>query len=144
MLLILKERLIVIIEKMHIPDDPGFYEKYYFRPGDLGFQVADISEASAGAASETLKLGTLICWDQWFPEAARITALKGANLLIYPTAIGWDDTEPEEVYKDQLEAWFSIMRSHAIANNVYVIAINRVGQEGHLNFWEFFLYKSSW
>lgn len=116
--------------KMHIPDDPGFYEKYYFRPGDLGFQVANLN-----LANETLKLGTLICWDQWFPEAARITALKGANILIYPTAIAWDLGEPEEIYQDQLEAWFSVMRSHAIANNVYVIAINRVGQEGHLNFW---------
>ena len=113
--------------KMHIPDDPGFYEKYYFRPGDLGFKVAELGES--------LKLGTLICWDQWFPEAARITALKGANLLIYPTAIGWDAGEPEDIYQDQLEAWLSVMRSHAIANNVYVVAVNRVGKEGHLHFW---------
>lgn len=124
--------------KMHIPDDPGFYEKYYFRSGDLGFQVADLLSAgrlSDGIVQENIRLGTLICWDQWFPEAARITALKGANILIYPTAIGWDSNEPESVYEDQLEAWFSIMRAHAIANNVYVIAVNRVGQEGHLNFW---------
>ncbi|NQY80818.1 MAG: carbon-nitrogen hydrolase [Candidatus Caenarcaniphilales bacterium] len=124
--------------KMHIPDDPGFYEKYYFRPGDLGFKVANLSENDSSDLNESptgLKLGTLICWDQWFPEAARITALKGANVLIYPTAIGWDAGEPEAIYQDQLEAWFSVMRSHAIANNVYVIAVNRVGQEGHLNFW---------
>ena len=112
--------------KMHIPDDPGFSEKYYFTPGDLGFQVADLKE---------LKLGLLICWDQWFPEAARITAMKGAEVLYYPTAIGWDDNEDESVYQSQLDAWVNIMRSHAVANNVYVIAVNRVGREGHLKFW---------
>ena len=112
--------------KMHIPDDPGFYEKYYFTPGDLGFTVA---KTSVG------KIGILICWDQWFPEAARINALRGADIILYPTAIAWDDTEPESVYKEQLESWTMMMRSHAIANNVYVMAVNRVGHEGHLNFW---------
>mgnify|MGYP001424054057 CR=1 FL=1 len=112
--------------KLHIPDDPGFYEKYYFRPGDRGIQVADL---------EKVKLGSLICWDQWFPEAARLTAMQGAELLFYPTAIAWDDNEDESVYQDQLSAWKTIMRSHAIANNVFVVAVNRVGREGHLNFW---------
>ena len=112
--------------KMHIPDDPGFYEKYYFTPGDLGFVV---SKTSLG------KIGILICWDQWFPEAARITALKGADILIYPTAIGWDDKEPKNIYNEQVEAWTTIMKSHAIANGIYVMAVNRVGQEGHLHFW---------
>ena len=112
--------------KMHIPDDPGFYEKYYFTPGDLGFMVTKTSLGN---------LGVLICWDQWFPEAARITALKGADILIYPTAIGWDDNEPTSVYPEQVEAWTTMMRSHAIANGIYVMAVNRVGKEGHLNFW---------
>lgn len=112
--------------KMHIPDDPGFYEKYYFTPGDLGFLTVKTSVGN---------LGILICWDQWFPEAARITALKGADILIYPTAIGWDDNEPASIYSEQVEAWATIMRSHAVANGIYVIAVNRVGREGHLNFW---------
>ena len=112
--------------KMHIPDDPGFYEKYYFTPGDLGFMVTKTSVGN---------LGILICWDQWFPEAARITALKGADILIYPTAIGWDDNESMSVYPEQVEAWTTMMRSHAIANGIYVMAVNRVGKEGHLNFW---------
>lgn len=112
--------------KMHIPDDPGFSEKYYFSPGDLGFKVADLEE---------FKLGLLICWDQWFPEAARITSMMGADILYYPTAIAWDDNEDKSVYQSQVDAWTNIMRSHAIANNVYVIAVNRVGREGHLNFW---------
>jgi len=112
--------------KMHIPDDPGFSEKYYFTPGDLGFQVAHLKD---------LNLGLLICWDQWFPEAARITSMKGADALYYPTAIGWDDNEDPSVYQSQVDAWTTIMRSHAIANNVYVIAVNRVGREGHLKFW---------
>ena len=112
--------------KLHIPDDPGFSEKYYFTPGDLGFQVAKLPG---------LNLGLLICWDQWFPEAARITSMKGADLLYYPTAIGWDDNEDPAVYNSQVEAWITIMRAHAIANNVYVIAVNRVGREGHLEFW---------
>lgn len=118
--------------KMHIPDDPGFYEKYYFTPGDLGFEVV---KTSIG------KIGILICWDQWFPEAARIAALKGADILIYPTAIGWDNNETcrglsqQALYKEQLEAWATVMRSHAISNGIYVMAVNRVGREGHLNFW---------
>lgn len=112
--------------KMHIPDDPGFYEKYYFRPGDKGFQVADIGKT---------KLGLLICWDQWFPEAARLTAMQGAEVLFYPTAIAWDDNEDKSVYQEQLDAWKTSMRAHAIANNVFVVAVNRVGREGHLQFW---------
>ena len=112
--------------KMHIPDDPGFYEKYYFTPGDLGFMVTKTSLGN---------IGVLICWDQWFPEAARITALKGADILIYPTAIGWDDNEPKNVYPEQVEAWTTMMRSHAIANGIYVMAVNRIGREGYLNFW---------
>lgn len=124
--------LIAHYRKMHIPDDPGFYEKYYFVPGDKGFVVAD---SSAG------KLGLLICWDQWFPEAARINALKGAQVLIYPTAIAWDTEElgsedfNSKLAQSQLEAWMISMRAHAIANGVHVIAVNRVGKEGHLNFW---------
>ncbi len=115
-----------IYRKMHIPDDPGFYEKYYFIPGDLGFQPI---QTSIG------KLGVLICWDQWFPEAARLMSLKGADLLIYPTAIGWDDLESKDVYPVQVDAWTTIMRSHAIANGTPTIAVNRVGREGHLKFW---------
>ena len=112
--------------KMHIPDDPGFNEKYYFSPGDKGFVVTKSQEA---------KIGLLICWDQWFPEAARISSLKGAEILYYPTAIGWDDNEDPTVYQSQVEAWTTIMRAHAIANNVFVVAVNRTGREGHLNFW---------
>ncbi len=112
--------------KMHIPDDPGFYEKYYFTPGDLGFVVAN---TSAG------KIGVLICWDQWFPEAARITALKGADIIIYPTAIAWDTKDSKETHAQELESWTMVMRSHAIANNVHVIAVNRIGKEGYLDFW---------
>jgi len=115
-----------LYRKSHIPDDPGFFEKYYFMPGDTGFEVID---TSAG------KLGLLICWDQWFPEPARILALKGAQLLIYPTAIGWDNTEPPELYPHQLEAWRISMRAHSIANGVYTLAVNRVGTEQHLRFW---------
>lgn len=106
--------------KMHIPDDPGFYEKFYFTPGDLGFEPI---QTSIG------KLGVLICWDQWYPEAARIMALKGAEILIYPTAIGWFDADSKREKKRQLEAWISIQRSHAIANGVPVISCNRVGFE---------------
>lgn len=112
--------------KMHIPDDPGFNEKYYFTPGDKGFVVAKTSLGN---------IGMLICWDQWFPEAARITALKGADILIYPTAIGWDDNESKSIYQEQVEAWTTIMRSHAIANGIHVLAVNRTGREGHLLFW---------
>ncbi|MRJ02968.1 MAG: carbon-nitrogen hydrolase [Epsilonproteobacteria bacterium] len=106
--------------KMHIPDDPGFYEKFYFTPGDLGFEPI---ETSVG------RLGVLICWDQWFPEAARIMALKGAQILLYPTAIGWFDDDPQEEQRRQLEAWITIQRSHAIANGLPLVAVNRVGFE---------------
>ncbi len=106
--------------KMHIPDDPGFYEKFYFTPGDLGFEPI---ETSLG------KLGVLVCWDQWYPESARIMALKGAEILIYPTAIGWFDEDSKAEKKRQLDAWINIQRSHAIANGIPVIACNRVGFE---------------
>ncbi len=106
--------------KMHIPDDPGFYEKFYFTPGDLGFEPI---QTSVG------KLGVLICWDQWYPEAARIMTLKGAEILIYPTAIGWFDTDSSEEKERQLESWVTIQRSHAIANAIPVISCNRVGFE---------------
>lgn len=118
--------------KMHIPDDPGFYEKYYFTPGDLGFKPI---ETSIG------KLGVLICWDQWFPEAARLMALAGAELLIYPTAIGWDNNDSKQEQQRQLDAWITIQRSHAVANGVPVIACNRIGFEqspdsvAGINFW---------
>lgn len=115
-----------LYRKMHIPDDPGFYEKFYFIPGDLGFKPISTSVG---------KLGILICWDQWFPEGARAMALNGADLLIYPTAIGWDDNEPKSVYASQVDAWQTIMRSHSIANGLHTIAVNRTGREGHLNFW---------
>ena len=106
--------------KMHIPDDPGFYEKFYFTPGDLGFEPI---QTSVG------KLGVLICWDQWYPEAARIMTLKGAQLLIYPTAIGWFDEDSQEEKSRQLDSWITIQRSHAIANAIPVISCNRVGFE---------------
>lgn len=107
--------------KMHIPDDPLFYEKYYFTPGDLDFQAFDTPQA---------KIGTLVCWDQWYPEAARITAMKGAEVLFYPTAIGWHPAEKEEFGVRQHDAWRTIQRAHAIANGVYVAAVNRTGHEG--------------
>lgn len=106
--------------KMHIPDDPNFYEKFYFTPGDLGFEPI---QTSVG------KLGVLICWDQWYPEAARIMALKGADLLIYPTAIAWFEDDDEKLKQDQLNAWINIQKAHAIANGLNVISINRVGFE---------------
>lgn len=118
--------------KMHIPDDPGFYEKYYFTPGDIGFKPI---ETSIG------KLGVLICWDQWFPEAARLMALAGAEMLIYPTAIGWDSEDTTEEQQRQLNAWITIQRSHAIANGIPVVACNRIGFEktpnsdAGINFW---------
>lgn len=116
--------------KMHIPDDPLYYEKYYFTPGDLDFQAFDTPQA---------KVGTLVCWDQWYPEAARITSLKGANVLFYPTAIGWHPAEKEEFGVRQHDAWRTIQRSHAIANGVYVAAVNRIGHEGKpdggIQFW---------
>jgi len=112
--------------KMHIPDDPLYYEKFFFTPGDLGFSTHD---TAAG------KVGALVCWDQWFPEAARLTALSGAQLLFYPTAIGWLPDEKEEMNQAQHSAWETIQRAHAIANGVYVVVVNRVGHEGKLNFW---------
>jgi len=109
-----------IYRKMHIPHDPLFFEKYYFRPGDLGFKAFHTKFG---------KVGTLVCWDQWFPEGARLTALKGAEVLVYPTAIGWHPREKAEFGKHQHDAWETIQRSHAIANGCYVTAINRVGFE---------------
>ena len=113
--------------KNHIPDDPGFYEKFYFTPGDTGYQVFETRYA---------RIGVLICWDQWYPEAARITSLMGADVLFYPTAIGWDTTETsDEVNREQYEAWQTIQRSHAIANGVHVVAVNRTGTEAETKFW---------
>ncbi|MCP4193967.1 MAG: carbon-nitrogen hydrolase [Planctomycetaceae bacterium] len=112
--------------KMHIPDDPFYYEKFYFTPGDLGFRTISTSKGP---------LGVCICWDQWFPEAARLTALSGAQILFYPTAIGWLPTEKEQWGATQCSAWETMMRSHAIANGVFVAAANRIGQEGELEFW---------
>ena len=109
-----------IYRKMHIPDDPAFYEKYYFAPGDLGFRAFDLR---AG------RVGTLICWDQWYPEAARLTALQGATVLLYPTAIGWHPAEKAAHGAAQRDAWRTVQRGHAIANGVYVAAVNRVGFE---------------
>lgn len=106
--------------KMHIPDDPQFYEKFYFTPGDLGFEPIDTSVG---------RLGVLVCWDQWYPEAARAMALRGAELLIYPTAIGWFDGDGEDEKARQLEAWVAVQRGHAVANSLPVIAVNRVGFE---------------
>jgi len=112
--------------KMHIPDDPGYYEKFYFTPGDLGFPSFDTRYA---------KIGVLVCWDQWFPEAARLTSLSGAQILFYPTAIGWLSREPRPVAKAQRSAWELIQRAHAVANGLYVAAVNRVGREGKITFW---------
>jgi N-carbamoylputrescine amidase len=122
--------LLGIYRKMHIPDDPLFYEKYYFTPGDLGFRIFD---------TQFGRIAVLVCWDQWYPEAARIAALGGANILFYPTAIGWHPSEKAEFGEAQYDAWRTIQRSHAIANGVYVAAVNRVGYEGTpesgLEFW---------
>ncbi|MDX2286164.1 MAG: carbon-nitrogen hydrolase [Bacteroidia bacterium] len=119
--------LLGIYRKMHIPDDPAFYEKFYFTPGDTGFKAF---ETRFG------KIGVLICWDQWYPEGARLTALAGAEILFYPTAIGWAVGEDAHVKKCQHDAWHTIQRSHAIANGVFVASVNRVGTEGgHLQFW---------
>ena len=119
-----------IYRKMHIPHDPLFFEKYYFRPGDLGFRVF---------STRFGKVGTLVCWDQWFPEGARLTAMQGAEVLLYPTAIGWHPREKAEFGKQQHDAWETIRRSHAIANGIYVGAVNRVGFEpsgdSGLEFW---------
>jgi N-carbamoylputrescine amidase len=115
-----------IYRKMHIPDDPLYYEKYYFTPGDTGFRSFAIKPARVGA---------LVCWDQWYPEAARLTALQGAEVLFYPTAIGWHPREKAEWGAAQHDAWETIQRSHAIANGVFVVVVNRVGVEGGLEFW---------
>ena len=112
--------------KMHIPDDPLYYEKFYFTPGDLGFRTHDTAYG---------KVGALVCWDQWFPEAARLTALSGAQFLFYPTAIGWLPNEQQSMNEAQHSAWETIQRAHAIANGVYVVVVNRVGREGGLTFW---------
>lgn len=119
-------RIVGKYRKMHIPDDPSFYEKFYFAPGDLGFQSFNTKHA---------KIGLLICWDQWFPEAARLAALQGAQIIFYPTAIGWHDSEKKSVAEAQLQAWETVQRGHAIANGAFVAAVNRVGREGGLNFW---------
>lgn len=115
-----------IYRKMHIPDDPLFYEKFYFTPGDLGFKTFTTKYA---------KIGVLICWDQWFPEGARLTAMGGAQILFYPTAIGWIENEAAAYRPAQLDAWMTMQRSHAIANGVFVAAANRVGQEEKIRFW---------
>jgi N-carbamoylputrescine amidase len=115
-----------IYRKQHIPDDPGYYEKYFFTPGDEGYKVFDTSKG---------KIGTLICWDQWYPEAARATALKGAEVIFYPTAIGWDMNDPEIIRKEEIEAWKTMHQAHAIANGIPIVAINRVGEENGLKFW---------
>ena len=112
--------------KMHIPDDPGYYEKFYFTPGDLGYKVFKTRFAT---------IGVLICWDQWYPEAARITALKGAQILFFPTAIGWDVRQKEHDNREQYAAWQTIQRSHAVANGVPVVSVNRTGREGDMQFW---------
>ncbi len=112
--------LMGLYRKMHIPDDPLFYEKFYFTPGDLGFKVFDTPRG---------KLGTLVCWDQWYPEAARLTAMMGAEVLFYPTAIGWHPGEKAEYGEAQHESWELIQRSHAVANGCYVVAVNRIGHE---------------
>jgi N-carbamoylputrescine amidase len=114
--------------KMHIPDDPAYYEKFYFTPGDLGYRVFSTAYGT---------IGVLICWDQWYPEAARITALMGAEILFYPTAIGWATSQDEATNHEQYNAWQTIQRSHAIANGVHVVSVNRVGleQDGAMRFW---------
>lgn len=118
--------------KMHIPDDPNFYEKFYFTPGDLGFGAIDTSVG---------RLGVLVCWDQWYPEAARLMALNGAEILIYPTAIGWFDSDSDDEKSRQLEAWVAVQRGHAVANCVPVVTVNRVGfekapaRDGGIRFW---------
>lgn len=132
-LAVLDERgeMVGLYRKMHIPDDPAYYEKFYFTPGDRGFQAIKTTHAT---------VGPLICWDQWYPESARMTALLGAEILFYPTAIGWHPKEKPEEGQAQREAWMTIQRSHAIANGVFVVAVNRVGHEAPaggdgLEFW---------
>jgi N-carbamoylputrescine amidase len=112
--------------KNHIPDDPGFYEKFYFTPGDTGYGVFKTRYAT---------VGVLICWDQWYPEAARITALMGAEIIFYPTAIGWAISQPEKVNAEQHNAWQTVQCAHAIANGVFVVTVNRTGVEGNVRFW---------
>jgi N-carbamoylputrescine amidase len=119
-------KLLGIYRKIHIPDDPGYYEKFYFTPGDTGYQVFKTKFA---------KIGVLICWDQWYPEAARITSLMGAEILFYPTAIGWELKTSKEVNEEQYLAWKTIQQSHAIANGVHVVSVNRIGTEGITKFW---------
>ena len=122
--------LLGVYRKMHIPDDPQYFEKYYFTPGDLGYKVF---------ATQFAKLGVLICWDQWYPEAARLSTLGGAEILLYPTAIGWVPEDRDSVRQEQQKAWSTVQQAHAITNGVYVAAVNRVGHEGSLsaglNFW---------
>jgi N-carbamoylputrescine amidase len=115
-----------VYRKMHIPDDPLYYEKFYFTPGDLGFR---------SVPTKFGQIGVCVCWDQWYPEAARLTALSGAEIIFYPTAIGWLPAEKEEFGASQHNAWETMMRSHAIANGVFIAAPNRVGKEGSLQFW---------
>ena len=115
-----KGKILSKYRKMHIPDDPGYYEKFYFTPGDLGFKSIKTKYGN---------IGPLICWDQWFPEAARLTALKGAQIIFYPTAIGWHPKEKKKLGKAQLDSWVTMQKSHAIANGTYVVAVNRVGNE---------------
>ena len=112
--------------KMHVPDDPGYFEKFYFTPGDLGYKVFETKYA---------KVGVLICWDQWYPEAARLTSMKGAEILFYPTAIGWHQDQDEATNTEQLEAWKTIQKSHSVANGIPVVSVNRVGKEGEMKFW---------
>ncbi len=118
--------LMGIYRKHHIPDDPGYYEKFYFAPGDGGYKVFDTKYG---------RIGTLICWDQWYPEAARITSLMGAQVIFYPTAIGWASSQPEALNREQYDAWQIIQRGHAVANGVFVVSVNRTGKEGEMNFW---------
>ncbi len=114
-------KLLGVYRKLHIPDDPGYYEKYYFTPGDLGVKVFPTPFG---------RIGVLVCWDQWYPEAARLTALAGADLIFYPTAIGWDPADRDVRGEAELDAWRTMQRAHAIANGVYVAAVNRIGREG--------------
>lgn len=112
--------------KMHIPDDPGYYEKFYFTPGDTGYMTFKTKFG---------RIGVLICWDQWYPEAARITSLMGAEILFYPTAIGWAKSQDNATNTEQYNAWQTIQRSHSIANGVHVVSVNRTGEEGEMQFW---------
>jgi N-carbamoylputrescine amidase len=126
--------------KMHIPDDPGYYEKFYFTPGDASPGDAPVSEQHTDGYrifnTKFAKIGVLICWDQWYPEAARITSLMGAEILFYPTAIGWDVNEKDPIInEEQYGAWQTVQRGHAVANGVYVVAVNRVGREADQQFW---------